>query len=107
LTISASPLSIAENGGTSVITVSLSAIASSDVTADIDFTGVAVLGTDYTVSGTSVTIPVGSLSATITVTATNDVVVEGDETLDATLSNISGANIGSPSSATITIIDDD
>lgn len=107
LTISASPVSIAENGGTSTITATLSSTASSDVTANIDFTGVAVLGTDYTVSGTSVTIPSGSLSATITVSAINDVLVEGNETIVATIGTPTGANIGTPSSTTITITDDD
>ncbi|MES2596247.1 MAG: Calx-beta domain-containing protein [Verrucomicrobiota bacterium] len=71
-------------------------------------TGMAVSGTDYTVSPTnSVTIPSGESSAAITVTPINDSGVEGLETITLTIASGTGYVVGLPSSATAKLIDDD
>ncbi|MBI2437860.1 MAG: hypothetical protein HYV36_03485 [Lentisphaerae bacterium] len=48
-----------------------------------------------------------SLSRTITISITDDSLDENDETFTVTLSNATGADLGSPSSATVTIVDND
>ncbi|MHC4717944.1 MAG: Calx-beta domain-containing protein, partial [Planctomycetota bacterium] len=74
---------------------------------------------NYSVSGTaapadyeetltgSVTIPDGQLSADITITPVDDSEVEPDETVILTLTADPAYTIGSPSSGTVTIVDND
>ena len=71
--------------------------------------GTATSGTDYSPIGTTVEIPANSTSATITVPVLNDNIVEtGGETVIVTLLNTTtDVTIGSPSSATVTIADED
>ena len=69
---------IAENGGTSTITATLSASQAFTVTVYLTFTGTATYGTDYTASGTSITIPAGSTTGTITITGVDDALNEAD-----------------------------
>jgi hypothetical protein len=73
----------------------------------------------YSVSGTassedytpalpdSVVIADGNTSTTITITPVDDELVEGNETVILTLGSGTGYSVGSPSSATITIADND
>ncbi|HEX8203359.1 MAG TPA: Calx-beta domain-containing protein, partial [Isosphaeraceae bacterium] len=77
LSLSGSPL--AENG-VATVTATLSDVAPEDVTVDLGFTGTATPGSDYAPSATSIVIPAGSLSASITLTAIDDNVDEPDET---------------------------
>jgi 2-C-methyl-D-erythritol 4-phosphate cytidylyltransferase len=69
--------------------------------------GTATAGSDYAALSGSVTIPAGTASATITVTAVNDTLVEGDETVVVTLGASAAYTVGSPSSGTVTIVSDD
>lgn len=69
--------------------------------------GTATSGTDYTAIGTSVTIPAGAASATITVTPKNDDVVELPETVVVALSASAAYTVGGGSSATVTINSED
>ncbi len=71
--------------------------------------GTAVAPGDYTaVAGGTLTVPVGSSSANITITVINDVVVEGDETFTVTISGPpAGINLGTITTHTFTIHDDD
>src|SRR5207248_2182257 len=62
---------------------------------------------DYQQPGTSVTIPAGATSATVTVTPIDDAEAEGDETVVLTLTADAAYDVGSPNSATITIHDND
>ena len=72
----------------------------------VNFTraGTATNGTDYTDIGTSVLIPFGQASATVTVNALVDFVLDPGETVELSLAT--GAYTpGTPSSATVTIVD--
>jgi len=69
--------------------------------------GTATAGTDYTANTGTLTIPAGSTSASITVDVTGDTAFEFDETITMTLSSPSGLTLGTTSSATGTITDDD
>jgi hypothetical protein len=98
---------IAENGGTSTVTATLSASQAFTVTVYLDFTGTATYGTDYTVSGTYITIPAGSTTGTITITGLDDSLNEANETVIATISAVTNARTGATTSRTVTITNDD
>jgi hypothetical protein len=69
--------------------------------------GTAVNGVDYTKLSGSVTIPPASESATVTISPIDDAVVEGDESVVLTLTTGDAYRVGSPSSATVTLADND
>ena len=62
-----------------------------------------LVGTDYGAIGTSVLIPGGASSETITITPIADAVNEGSETVILTLASGTGYTIGDPSTATVNI----
>ena len=98
---------IAEAGGAAVFTATLSAVSSLPVTVDLGFTGTATLTDDYTRSGTQITIPAGQSTGTITVTAVQDDISEGNETVIVGISGATNATATDPQSATTTITDDE
>ncbi|NVK21128.1 MAG: hypothetical protein HWD86_01295, partial [Kangiellaceae bacterium] len=87
-------------------TVSLSAVSTTDITVDVVYSGAATEGDDYATAVTTVTIPAGSTSATITLDVTDDVLVEGTEGVIATISNPTNGSLGTDN-ATIDILDND
>ena len=110
LTIAATDSTATESGPTTgTFRVSRTGSTVSSLTVFYTLGGTAVSGTDYTLTPapSSVTIPAGSSSATITVTPINDVVMEGNETAVMTLSPRPNYTVGSPSSATVTIVSDE
>ena len=98
-TVSAQPAEIDE-GESSTVTV---AVANGRTFASNQTISLAVSGTaassDYSLSATELTLRAGAGSATATVTATDDVILEGGETVTMTASH-GGQSVGS---ATITI----
>ncbi|HKG58451.1 MAG TPA: Calx-beta domain-containing protein, partial [Pyrinomonadaceae bacterium] len=69
--------------------------------------GTATAGNDYVATSGTVTIPAGSLSATVNVTINGDTTVEPNETFTLTLSNPTNVNFISNAVAQVTIINDD
>ncbi|MGV3611969.1 MAG: beta strand repeat-containing protein, partial [Fluviicola sp.] len=102
---------IGENSGGSVtLTVTLSGPASVATVVNLGYTGTATSGTDYTAGVASVIIPANSTTATLTITPVNDVTFEGNETVITTITSVTGGNgatIGTPTSTTTTIVDDE
>jgi len=97
-----------ENGGAVLIDLILSDIAQSDVTVTIASSdGTAQAGSDYTAINSTMTIPAGQPSASVSISLLDDDTVENDETLTLTLSNPANAKLGAISSATLTIADND
>ncbi|GDY21366.1 hypothetical protein LBMAG56_27130 [Verrucomicrobiota bacterium] len=110
LQFSAATYSVAENAGTATITVTRTggatgAVGVSFATAN----GTATAGSDYTGASSSLNWAAGDAAAkTFAVTITNDTAVEGAETVNLSLSApTGGATLGSPATATLTIVDDD
>ena len=102
-----SSASIAEAGGTSTLTVQLSAGSSvfvTDQTITLSLAGTATTGDDYTITPETVTLKAGETTATATVTAVQDIIDEPNETVLITASH-NGITIGSQ--RTVTIADDD
>ena len=99
--------SVDELAGTIDLTVLLDAAAA--VAIDVPFTlgGSALLGADFTIDASPLTIPAGSLQATISVTLTDDAIEESNESAIVTLATPSDGALGAPSATTLTIIDDD
>jgi Tol biopolymer transport system component len=79
-------------------------------TSTVDFTtsdGTAKQKSDYEINTGTLTFAAGDTSKTFKVLIVDDAFVEGNETLNLTLSNPTGANLIAPSSATVTIVDND
>ncbi|MEY2508152.1 MAG: hypothetical protein QOH01_2481 [Verrucomicrobiota bacterium] len=91
-------LTVVRSGGTQLV-------------ASVNYTtnnGSAQAGQDYTGGAGTLTFNSGETSKTISVPITDDAFVEGDENFIVTLSSPSfGATIGTPSTATVTIVDND
>ena len=96
-------------GGVAVFTVRLPHAATSEVTVEWSVSGTATAGNDYAAAAATgvLTFAVGETKRTIEVPTNDDADDEGDETITVTLSNPSGATLGSNVSATVTIADDD
>src|SRR5439155_1758153 len=88
-------------------TLSRSGSMASALTVRYSLGGSAANGIDYQTLPTSVTIPAGDDSATVTGTPIDDSQVEGDETVVLTLSQDAAYDVGSPNSATVTVHDND
>jgi len=106
--LSASAYSVNENGGSVTITATRTGGSSGAVGVSYGTgNGTATAGSDYTAANGVLSWADGDTAdKTFTVSIISDYVVEGDETFTITLSSpTGGAVLGSPSSATVTIID--
>jgi hypothetical protein len=107
--LSASAYSVGESGGQATITVTRSGWT--DGAASVHFAtanGTATAGSDYTAVSQTVSFAKGDTSKTVSIPITDDSAVESSETVLLSLSSPSaGATLGSPSSATLTISDND
>jgi hypothetical protein len=106
VTLTVGSASISETGATTLtsVTATLAATSTKVVTVNLAKTGSATETADYTLNAT-VTIPVGTFSASVTLVAVNDAPLdEADETVTITGSCTNNTCSGS-SSATTTIVD--
>ncbi len=107
-TITISDITIHENVGNATVTVSLDSSSCFDTVIEISTAdGTAVDPNDYTSTTTTVTIPAGSISTTVSIPIIDDNIDEPNE--DFTVNgNITGGNTSNTNaSGTVTIIDDD
>ena len=92
--LSIEDVTVAENAGTAVFTVTLAAASGAEVTVDYATSDdTALAGSDYTASSGTLTFSPGDTTKTFDVTLLDDSVGEGDETFEVTLSNSTGAGI--------------
>ncbi len=109
LQFSTASYAVNENGGTATITVTRT--NGSDGTVSVHYAtgnGTAAAGSDYTATSGTLTFAAGETSKTFTVPVLNDTAVEGNETVNLTLSSpTGGATLGSQATAVLTIQDDD
>jgi len=93
ISLSSDLMELEENGQTSVITVSISKTSNEDVTATLQFYGTATASVDFIVDGdVNITIPAGSLTASISITSIMDAKNEGNEEIIIQASDVSNAN---------------
>src|SRR5581483_7290508 len=106
---SSSLYSVNETGGSALITVTLNQTVSQNVTVQYATSnGSAIAGTDYTTTTGTLTILAGQTSGTFSVPILDDNTSSetSPETVNLTLSNPSGAGLGSPSTSVIDINED-
>ncbi len=108
VSVAVSPASVTEDGAANLVyTFTRTGATTSALTVNYTTSGTATAGTDFTGTSTSVVIPVGASSVTVTVNPTADTVVESDETVVLTISpNATVYTVGT-SAATGTITNDD
>ncbi|MBU4365988.1 MAG: hypothetical protein KKF10_02525, partial [Verrucomicrobia bacterium] len=108
-TVQFSPSSYSVNEDAGTVTLTVTRTGGSFGSASVDYTtsdGTASTGSDYTSRSGSLSWSDGDTSSkTITVSITDDILDENNETFTVTLSNAVGAGLGSPSSATVMIVD--
>ncbi len=108
LSISPESISVDEDEGTVQFTVTRSAGSAGQVSVDFAAVdGTAAAGSDYTLTGGTLTFKDGDLSETITANIINDDDIENEESFTVVLSNpTGGATLGTDTS-TVRIIDND
>ncbi|MBI5665336.1 MAG: alkaline phosphatase, partial [Nitrospirae bacterium] len=99
----------AVNPTNGVFTVSLSTVSATDTVVSYTVDGTAAADNDYTALSGQVTILANTPSATITVPVTDDLVLEGNETVVVTITGTDNPSItlGAPINATVNISDDE
>ncbi len=100
--------SIDEPGGMATVTATLSEKVDKNVTVNLAFGGSATGGgADYAASASSVVIPTGETTASITISGVQDNAIEGTEMIEITIASLENALELTPQKVTITLVDDD
>ncbi|MEM7117701.1 MAG: Calx-beta domain-containing protein [Chloroflexota bacterium] len=108
VSFSAASYDVGEADGSVMITVALNEPASGDESVQYATSnGTATAGSDYTATSGTVSFGAGEQSHSFTVDISSDSDVENHETFMVTLSSPTNAALGEPSTATVTILDDD
>lgn len=107
VTVAPSGSGLGEPGAGGAFTVKRDGDQSVNLVVNYIMTGTASNGVDYTAPGGSVTIPAGTASANIFITALDDAFVEGDESVRLVLTTNAAYDIGIPGSATLTLRDNE
>jgi hypothetical protein len=95
-----------ETQGAAIITVTLSGAASQPITVTYATSdGTAEAGSDYAPASGVLRFEAGQTTQVFTVSLSGDTLIEGDETVNLTLSDPVGANLDTPYEATLTIVD--
>ncbi|WP_273272658.1 Calx-beta domain-containing protein [Maribacter polysiphoniae] len=95
------------NNGTFTVDLGEINTTGSAITVNFNRSGSATHITDYGSIGTSVLVANGQQTGTVTINPVDDAFVEGQETVTLTLDTGTGYVVGTPSSATVNITDND
>jgi hypothetical protein len=105
---SSATYAVGEGSSTATITVQRTGATTPVVSANYTTSdGTALAGVDYQATGGVLTFGSGQTSRTFTVPVVNDLLAEGSQTVNLTLSSPIGALLAPPSTAVLTIGDDD
>jgi hypothetical protein len=115
VTVAVSPLAVNEDGPSNLVYTFTRNDSDGPLTVNFTINGTALFNADYTQSGADTFVPPngtvtfadGALTTTVTVDPVSDMAVEPDETVILTVAPGTGYNVGAPSSATGTILNDD
>ena len=116
VTVAVSPASVLEDGPDNLVyTFTREGPTTSELTVNFDVVGTALSSTDYALTGAAtfdgtdgtLTIPIGSSTAALTVNPTTDSTVEPDETVIVNVAAGAEYDVGDPGSASGTITNDD
>ena len=104
--LSVAPSTMAEASGEATVTVRASgAMFAEDRTFALSFAGTALKGADYAAGSETLTLAAEQYSASTTLRAVPDAIVEGAETIVVTATASGGEQVGA--AQTVTIVDDD
>ena len=106
LTLTSSSNELSENQGMITITASLNSELDQEMAVPISFSGTATLNEDYVTTETSLIIPSGNSSGSLTISSMQDEDIEDIETIIISVENQDDV-IAISSSITISILDDD
>jgi hypothetical protein len=107
VSVSATDPNAAETGDTGTFTFTRAGDTTTALIVNVTMSGSAVNGTDYQTVAGSVTFAPGSANATMTITPIDNSVASGSKTVTVTIANGNGYTPASPTSATVTISDND
>jgi subtilisin-like proprotein convertase family protein len=108
VSVTVSPLTVLEDGATNLTyTFTRNGVTSNALTVNYTVSGSANSGADYTGATGTVSFLAGSSTAVVILDPISDTVAEGDETAILTVDAGAGYNVGAPSVATGTIVNDD
>lgn len=94
-----------EGGSLITVTATLSSISGLDTIINLNLDGSAQVGEDYNISSTTITIPAGSLSGSITIAPLSDLLInEISEDIIITIGSVIGGDIGLNDEVTIEIL---
>lgn len=106
VTVFASAARTAETGGApGAITVLRESAGTDPLNVRLSIGGTATAGTDYKAIPSVLTLPAGSMAATVLIQAFPDALTEGTETVTVTLAPDPAYTIANPASATVLILD--
>ncbi len=108
VSLSMSTTSITENGGTATVVATLSEVSANDVVVTISLSGSAT-NSDYSLSTTTISIPAGQVTGSVNLTAIDDTLAEGSESVVVTFSSATGGFVAKQGgeSASLTITDNE
>lgn len=104
---SAASASALEDSGAVTVTVTLSEALTQTASVNISSTHGSANASDYTPLSTTLTFTPGTTSQQVVIALTADGVDELNETFEVSLSAPTNANLGTPSTVVVTIVDDD
>jgi hypothetical protein len=105
---SQSSYSVSEAGPVATITINRSGSTLGAVSVHVaTANGTATAGSDYTAVSEDVAFAAGETAKTISIPITDDLVTEGNETVSLSLSSPIGGELSWPSTATLTIVDNE
>jgi glucose/arabinose dehydrogenase len=101
-------VTVSEGAGTASITVQRSGNTSGSATVNFSTSnGAATAGSDYTARSGTITFAPDQITQTITIPIINDTIPESNENFTITLSSPTGSILGSQTTSTVTILDND
>ena len=107
VSLSINNATIAEAAGAAIVTATLNQITDVDVTVSLGFTGSAIKDTDFSASSSTIVITAGNLIGTMTVTATQDGLLEISETVFVDIIGVTNGLESGTQQVVTSIVDDD
>jgi hypothetical protein len=96
-----------EGGGNGVFAFTRTGATTGALTLHLTFSGTASSGADFAPLPSTVTIPIGQSTTTLSVAPVNDALIEGEETVNAAVTVRDTYRVGFSAMATVTIQDND
>ena len=108
ISFSAPQYSAGESSVTATITITRSGVTSGQSTVEYEtLNGSAIAGSEYTTVKGTMTFSSGEIQKTFTIPIINNSAIDGMKTVNLSLKNPLGANLGSLASSKLTIVDDE